>query len=271
MEVPLSDGTMCDLEAMMERISLTGFYSIVPTLQSFEDFNSLSAMPVATETTTTTTTTNAAATKDQDVAPAVDLGRDQFAVQDAVRAKEVPKAHPAAAAAATEQQQQPPQRTSWEEPLLAQNVAAPKDAFAGGSKEAEKEKRPHQRQKRQAKARGGKQHRQQQHQQQGQAGHGAPVPPALTEMDSNQHIFVGGGGTQKKGSANASGAHKQRGGDRGGFRRPNNHVAGENGGKPKTSNGKFSGGRQRRSAGNKAGNGHHHPTNGNGRIQKSHV
>ena len=36
---PLADGTVCDLEAMLERVERTGFYSIVPTLQSFEDFN----------------------------------------------------------------------------------------------------------------------------------------------------------------------------------------------------------------------------------------
>jgi hypothetical protein len=40
MEVPLPDGTFCDLEAMIDRVTLTGFFSAVPQLQSFGDFSS---------------------------------------------------------------------------------------------------------------------------------------------------------------------------------------------------------------------------------------
>ena len=39
MEVPLPDGTFCDLEAMIDRVTLTGFFSAVPQLQSFGDFS----------------------------------------------------------------------------------------------------------------------------------------------------------------------------------------------------------------------------------------
>ncbi|WZN64554.1 hypothetical protein HKI87_10g61110 [Chloropicon roscoffensis] len=41
MEVPLSDGTFCDLQAMLDRVSKTGFYNIVP---SFQDFGAAAAV-----------------------------------------------------------------------------------------------------------------------------------------------------------------------------------------------------------------------------------
>ena len=39
--MPLSDGTFCDLQAMLDRVSKTGFYNIVP---SFQDFGAAAAV-----------------------------------------------------------------------------------------------------------------------------------------------------------------------------------------------------------------------------------
>mmetsp|Transcript_9657 Transcript_9657/g.18146 ORF Transcript_9657/g.18146 Transcript_9657/m.18146 type:complete len:496 (-) Transcript_9657:1558-3045(-) len=253
LEVPLSDGSFCDMEAMLKRVSLTGFYSIVPTLQSFDG---LGAQQQQQQPGTTSHHTFQNPQKEG----GNPLGVDSVISQPQPQPPQIEQDQQQANGLHTLQQQPPPPpkdlkaapegQMTASKPLPEEGKAFTKDSLSAA---ATVEKKATQKQRKQTKSRA-KAPR--------QAGQNAP---ALTEMDSNQQIptAAAAGGNKK-----STGSSYRQQKEKGGFKKHGAVQAGdasnlsENKGPPRK-NGKFSAHRQRFNRNNKAA-AHKADGNGNG-------